>query len=136
VLEIDKHKELYAGHMKSFKLPLLSSGPSPPKYTVFGSTGKELVLSTHSEGESLLIFICNFHVLSHLLLIYIYKLHWNQTRLQRPLWDSSLYLSTFHPFTTTCAGTSGISERKQVVFLSVHSYTHTKQNNPNLTYST
>ena len=29
------------------------------------------------EGSFLLIYICNFHVLSHLLLIYIYKLHWN-----------------------------------------------------------
>ena len=28
-------------------------------------------------GEFLLIFICNFHVLSHLLLNYICKLHWN-----------------------------------------------------------
>ena len=28
-------------------------------------------------GEFLLIYICNFHVLSHLLLIYICKLHWN-----------------------------------------------------------
>ena len=28
-------------------------------------------------GKSLLIYICNFHVLSHLLLIYIRKLHWN-----------------------------------------------------------
>jgi hypothetical protein len=27
-------------------------------------------------GNSLLIYICNFHVLSHLLLIYICKLHW------------------------------------------------------------
>ena len=30
-----------------------------------------------AEGISLLICICNFHVLSHLLLIYICKLHWN-----------------------------------------------------------
>ena len=29
------------------------------------------------EGKSLMIYICNFHVLSHLLLIYICKLHWN-----------------------------------------------------------
>ena len=29
------------------------------------------------EGEFLLIYISNFHVLSHLLLIYICKLHWN-----------------------------------------------------------
>ena len=29
-------------------------------------------------GKLLLIYICNFHVLSHLLLIYICKLHWNQ----------------------------------------------------------
>ena len=28
------------------------------------------------EGKLLLIYICNFHVLSHLLLIYICKLHW------------------------------------------------------------
>jgi hypothetical protein len=28
-------------------------------------------------GKFLLIYICNFHVLSHLLLIYICKLHWN-----------------------------------------------------------
>ena len=31
-------------------------------------------------GKSLLIYICNFHVLSHLLLIYICKLHWNLNR--------------------------------------------------------
>ena len=29
------------------------------------------------QGKSLLIYICNFHVLSNLLLIYICKLHWN-----------------------------------------------------------
>ena len=28
-------------------------------------------------GKLLLIYICNFHVLSNLLLIYICKLHWN-----------------------------------------------------------
>ena len=28
------------------------------------------------EGKSLLIFICNFHVLSSFLLIYICELHW------------------------------------------------------------
>jgi hypothetical protein len=28
-------------------------------------------------SEFLLIYICNFHVLSHLLLIYMWKLHWN-----------------------------------------------------------
>ena len=28
-------------------------------------------------GKFLLIYICNFHVLSHLLFIYICKLHWN-----------------------------------------------------------
>ena len=30
-----------------------------------------------TNGNFLLIYICNFHVLSHLLLIYICKLHWN-----------------------------------------------------------
>ena len=29
-------------------------------------------------GKFLLIYICNFHVLSNLLLIYICKFHWNQ----------------------------------------------------------
>jgi hypothetical protein len=29
------------------------------------------------EGKLLLIYMCNFHVLNHLLLIYIYKPHWN-----------------------------------------------------------
>ena len=28
-------------------------------------------------GKLLLIYICNFHVLSYILLIYICKLHWN-----------------------------------------------------------
>ena len=28
-------------------------------------------------GNSVLIYICNFHVLNHFLLIYICKLHWN-----------------------------------------------------------
>jgi hypothetical protein len=32
--------------------------------------------STGHEGNFLLNYICNFHVLSHLLLIYICKLHW------------------------------------------------------------
>ena len=31
-------------------------------------------------GEFLLIYLCNFHVLSHLLLMYICKLHWNRIR--------------------------------------------------------
>ena len=28
-------------------------------------------------GKFLMIYICNFHFLSHLLLNYIFKLHWN-----------------------------------------------------------
>jgi hypothetical protein len=31
-------------------------------------------------GKFLLIYICNFHVLSHLLMIYICKLHWNREK--------------------------------------------------------
>ena len=30
-------------------------------------------------GKSIMMYICNFHVLSNLLLIYICKLHWNRT---------------------------------------------------------
>ena len=33
--------------------------------------------SSFNQVKLLLIYICNFHVLSHLLLIYICKLHWN-----------------------------------------------------------
>ena len=33
--------------------------------------------STVDTGKLLLVYICNFHVLSRLLLIYICKLHWN-----------------------------------------------------------
>ena len=36
-------------------------------------------------GELLLSYICYFHVLSHLLLIYICKLHWNQVRLRQSI---------------------------------------------------
>ena len=35
------------------------------------------VVSSGALGKLLMIYICNFHVLSHLLLIYICKLHWN-----------------------------------------------------------
>ena len=44
----------------------------------FKSHGMKLaeVIST-SLGNFLLVYICNFHVLSHLLLNYICKLHWN-----------------------------------------------------------
>ena len=34
-------------------------------------------VSSPLSGKLLLIYICNFHVLSNLLLIYICKLHWN-----------------------------------------------------------
>ena len=44
-------------------------------------------------GNFLLIYICNFHVLSDLLLIYICKLHWNQViRLHDP-WTLLTYLA-------------------------------------------
>ena len=40
-----------------------------------------------AKGKSLLIYICNFHVLNHLLLIYICKLHWNlNSGVCTPVW--------------------------------------------------
>jgi hypothetical protein len=36
-----------------------------------------MMTSLDTQGEFLLLYICNFHILSHLLLIYICKLHWN-----------------------------------------------------------
>jgi hypothetical protein len=35
-------------------------------------------------GELLMIYICNFHVLSNLLLIFICKLHWKENPLVKP----------------------------------------------------
>ena len=32
------------------------------------------------EGKLILIYMCNFHVLTHLLLIYICKFHWKITK--------------------------------------------------------
>ena len=40
--------------------------------------GRVVPDSSPLSGKLLLIYICNLHVLSHLLLIYIFKLHWNQ----------------------------------------------------------
>ena len=37
---------------------------------------KKYAALTITEGKLLLIYMCNFHVLSRLLLIYICKLHW------------------------------------------------------------
>ena len=41
------------------------------------SENKVSRLDMVSKGNLLLIYICNFHVLSNLLLIFICKLHWN-----------------------------------------------------------
>ena len=40
-------------------------------------------LKAAPSGKFLLIYICNFHVLSHLLLIYICKLHWNPSAFKK-----------------------------------------------------
>ena len=41
-------------------------------------------------GKLLLIYICNFHVLSNLLLIYICKFHWNKAGDRDVLKDSNV----------------------------------------------
>ena len=41
------------------------------------TAGEQWYRFDDDEGNSLLIYICNFHVLNHLLLNYICKLHWN-----------------------------------------------------------
>ena len=48
------------------------------------------LLAELDEGKSLLIHICNFHVLSHLLLIYICKLHWTCTKTRSRCWLLSI----------------------------------------------
>jgi hypothetical protein len=54
---------------------------SSPHFGLKARAGKKLELkvstSVENYGKFLLIYICNFHVLSHLLLIFICKLHWN-----------------------------------------------------------
>ena len=49
----------------------------PSSRPVVEASLKCVVTFGASPGKLLLIHICNFHVLSHLLLIYICKLHWN-----------------------------------------------------------
>ena len=51
-------------------LPEIGPGQLPLVASALG-------MATVASGNLLLIYICNFHVLSHLLLIYICKLHWN-----------------------------------------------------------
>ena len=62
------HSSVCTSHMCTIVHLLLS---------VFLSTRPELCSEQFERGKFLLIYICNFHVLSHLLLIYICQLHWN-----------------------------------------------------------
>ena len=54
---------------------------------------------TCTSGNSLLIYICNFHVLSNLLLIYICKLHWDSVEEMFALVSSVPHVITdrYHP---------------------------------------
>ena len=59
------------------------------EHTLFASLEREkfielLPAQVVMEGTFLLIYISNFHVLSHLLLIYICKLHWNLKCMSSP----------------------------------------------------
>ena len=84
-------------HKLEFTIPIKE--PMPPQYyvrvvsdrwvgcdNVVALSFKHLFLpemvseQTDVLGKSLLIYIYNFHVLNHLLLIYICKLHWNFNR--------------------------------------------------------
>ena len=73
----DFRLEFYT-HVEAFIL----EAPKPIDATASGGEGASTSSSYSTkrnrvQGNSLLIYICNFHVLSHLLLIYICKLHWN-----------------------------------------------------------
>ena len=52
--------------------------PEEPTHLSSSFSTAAVDAAAHSEGKLLIIYICNFHVLSHLLLIYMCKLHWNQ----------------------------------------------------------
>ena len=76
-------KFVYLGQVFTPDLSQLNQDFSPQVYIQLflrpkGSTPHS-VSSRRSTtlGNFLLIYICNFHVLSHLLMIYICKLHWN-----------------------------------------------------------
>jgi hypothetical protein len=58
--------------------PLFSCDPSVVRFTNY-----EIGKTYTQNGNFLLICMCNFHVLSHLLLIYICKLHWNSVFAKR-----------------------------------------------------
>jgi hypothetical protein len=67
------HVAAQAGN-KRLVLMLAKAGADTSIEDYRGKVAEEL---SNGEGNFLLIYICNFHVLSHLLLIYICKLHWN-----------------------------------------------------------
>ena len=54
-------------------------------------------------GNSLMIYICNFHVLSYLLLIYICKLHWNPIAVSLAFSSLGLFPTFFDSFATSSA---------------------------------
>jgi hypothetical protein len=58
---------------KSDRTSLTAFGASPQSLLCYVDPWQVTII----EGYFLLIYICNFHVLSHFLLIYICKLHWN-----------------------------------------------------------
>ena len=56
--------------------PCVMAPTSSPSST---PTTRPTSSSSPTQGKLLLIYLCNFHVVSNLLLIYICKLHWNLT---------------------------------------------------------
>ena len=65
----------YSSDLKAVLNGLLRKTPTS-RLTAIESLQLPL-LYPRAAGKFLLIYICNFHVLSNLLLIYICKLHWN-----------------------------------------------------------
>ena len=59
--------------MSFIGLPATRKSSAMPR----GHAGMQITDDEADAGNFLLIYICNFHILSHLLLNYICKLHWN-----------------------------------------------------------
>jgi hypothetical protein len=87
----------------------------------------------HLAGKLLIIYICNFHVLSHFLLIYICKLHWNFLKV---IWLRALSLLSSDPqanLNMKLIGSGGSGESvdgRSYGLLRVLSSTHPSNENP------
>jgi hypothetical protein len=66
-------ENLYNCHLQRVRFKTNQQSFGPARYAMRRAVENSII-----EGNFLLIFICNFHVLNHFFLTYVCKLHWNR----------------------------------------------------------